>query len=62
MFLQMGWGGGWRKKSVEEVNHLNLVGASALYMRQPATWSLTAERQPSWSEGDLWALQHKDQL
>lgn len=50
------------EKSIEEVNHLNLVRVSALYMRQPATWSLGAERQPSPSEGDLWALQHKDQL
>lgn len=44
MFLQMG---GKKEKSIEEVNHLNLVRAGALYMRQPATSSLAAERQPS---------------
>ena len=50
------------EKLIEEVNHLNSVRVSALYKRQTATWSLAAEHQPSWSEGDLQALQHKDQL
>lgn len=49
------------EKSIEEVNHLNLVRLSAVYMRQPETWRLTAEHQPSWREGDLRTLQHRDQ-
>lgn len=47
---------------IEEVNHLKLVSVSAPCMCQPATWSLAAERQPGRSEGDLWALQLKDQV
>lgn len=44
------------EKSIEEVNHLNLVRLSAVYMRQPETWRLGAEQalQPSGGrQGDL---------
>lgn len=51
------------EKSIEEVNHFNLVKLSAVYMHQPETWRLGAEQalQPSRRQGILLILQHRHQ-